>query len=412
MTMTEPIDLHGPPEDLPGIRELEQAVLAALDAELASAVAVRHTLHREPRLGGDEAILRPILAEALGAPLTPAAEGGYLRIGPDGRPAVAIRAELDALPNQERSDVPFRSIRSGEAHLCGHDVHTAALIAAARAIREVGPPLPLVALFQPREEVMPSGAEELINHQGLLGEGIRAMLGVHLQPTIPAGSVSAVAGAINASADNVAITIHGRPAHGAYPHLSRDPIVAASAVVQGLQHLVSRRVDPMHPAVVTIGRISGGESNNQIAAEVRLDGTIRSFTEEDRAELHRAVTSVAAGIAEGYGCTADVDIVLGEPVLRNDDDLALYVSRALEAEGLLEAPAVRSCGADDFAFYVSRFPSLMIFAGVGDAAPGTPGLHHPAFVPPDDTIAAVARIMVVAYFAAVRELLIEERRTT
>jgi amidohydrolase len=403
------VDVHGPPAEIAGLREREAAVLAALVAELPGAIAFRHAMHADPRLGGDEAELRPLIAAALGEELTEAAEGGWARIGAPTGPAVGIRAELDGLPIQEHSEVPFRSGRAGVAHLCGHDVHTAALIAAARAIRSVGAPLPLIALFQPREEVMPSGAEDIIDDEALLAQGIRAMLGVHLQPVIPGGSVSAVAGAINASADNTTITVIGTPAHGAYPHLGRDPIVAAAAVVQGLQTLVSRRIDPMNPAVVTIGRIAGGESANQVPARVVMEGTIRSYTEQDRLELHEAVRTTATGIAAAYGCRAEVHVQPGEPVLRNSPELAHYVSRALEDAGFLEAPPVRSCGADDFAFYVSRFPSLMIFAGVGDARPGTPGLHHPSFVPDDSVIGEVARIMVVSYFAAARELLIEER---
>ncbi|AQA05465.1 hypothetical protein BVC93_27285 [Mycobacterium sp. MS1601] len=383
------------------LREREHAALAVVERELPSAIALRHALHRDPTLGGEEDRNRPLIEAALGCSLVEVAEGGFCRVGDSTGPAVAIRAELDALPITEQSGVVFQSTRPGVAHLCGHDVHTAALVAASRAIGFVGAPSPLVAVFQPREETTPSGALSLLGDNAFQSQDIRAMIGVHLQPRIPTGSVSAQPGPINASADTFTIVVHGRPAHGAYPHLARDPVLAAAAIITALQHLVSRRVDPMNPAVVTVGRIVGGQAPNQIPERVTLEGTIRSFTEDDRRHLSQALRETVSGTARAHGCEAEVDVELGEPVLRNDSALAVSVSDALQLAGFHTGSAVRSCGADDFAYYVSRFPSVMIFAGVGDGAADSPGLHHPRFAPADDIIADVARIMVVAYFAAV-----------
>jgi len=382
---------------------LERRALALLPDFLPAAVELRRAIHQEPRVGGDEDDTRERIIAELGDDSVERAHGGFLlRVGAQHGPAIAIRSELDALPIQERSDVPWRSRRDGVAHLCGHDVHMAALSATARVVAAIGAPVPLLALYQPREEVIPSGAEDFVGDATLLRHDVRAMIGVHMQPAIPAGTVSVAPGVINAAADNFDIVVRGRPAHGAYPHLARDPIVAAAALVQALQHVVARRIDPMNPAVVTVGRISGGEAYNQIPGEVALKGTIRTYTEADRELAHALVRSAAESTAEVYGCVAEVTLSIGEPVLRNDEALVLRLQQELETIGLELRPPVRTCGADDFAYYSAIMPSLMVFLGTGDGDPRSPGLHHPRFVPDDSAIGDAARVMLLAYFAAAR----------
>lgn len=381
--------------------DLEHAALAELENAVLEATLLRQFIHANPHIGGDEYATAELIRETLGLPTTDVAEGFMVRVGADG-PAVGIRAELDALPIQEESDVPWRSLHDGVAHLCGHDVHMAALVATIRVLQAVGQPLPLMGVFQPREETVPSGAEDFVADGAVSEEQIMAMIGVHLQPVIPAGAVSAVPGPVNASADDFTIVVRGIPSHGAYPHLSRDPIVAATGVVQALQHLVSRRSNPMNPSVVTVGMISGGESPNQIPGEVTLSGTVRSFYETERIALHDGIRRVATHIAAAYECVAEVEITFGDPILTNDEVLAGSVASGLAGNGYSTAAPFRSCGADDFAFYGTLFPSLMIFVGVGDGDPSSPGLHHPAFAPPDDTVRSVARVMLIAYFAACR----------
>lgn len=386
---------------------LQERALAALVGALPEAVEVRRDIHRDPYVGGEEgptvALLRKLLSANDRLQILDVADGLLVRAGGSGA-AIAIRAEVDALPIQEASGLPWASGRSGVAHLCGHDAHTAALVATIRAIESVGAPVPLVAIFQPREEIIPAGAVDILAYPGLDEQDIRAVVGVHVQPVLSQGTAAAAPGPINAAADNFDIIVRGRPAHGAYPHLGRDPILAASAVVQALQQLVSRRVNPINPAVVTIGSITGGSSHNAIPSEVTLQGTIRSFDEDDRQLLHAELHRIAEAVAQGYGCEADTTLELGEPVLSNDPELAATVSVALEQGGYESASALKSCGADDFSYYCERYPSLMIFAGVGDGVPGGPGLHHPGFVPPDETVGDLARIMVVSYFAIAEQL--------
>lgn len=384
---------------------LEAEALAALGGRLPSAVELRHRIHAHPHLGGDEQFTRAAILDVIGLPATEVAEGAYVRIGTPNGAAVAVRAELDGLPIPEQSDVPWRSTRPGIAHLCGHDVHAAALSATILALHDVDPPVPFIAAFQPREEVMPSGARDFIGHSGFLGENIAAMIGVHVQPALPEGSISLIPGPVNASADDFDIEIHGVPSHGAYPHLGRDPIVAAAAVVNALQQLVSRRIDPMHPSVITVGKIVGGDSHNQVPGRVVLQGTIRSYSEADREFLHDSLRSLVHHVVAGHGCEATTTIKTGEPVLNNDHDLAVRIATGLHGAGFDEAELFRSCGADDFAFYSQHFPSAMIFAGVGDTATESPGLHHPAFVPADHVVESVAQIMIRAYFAAARGII-------
>jgi amidohydrolase len=388
------------------LRATQGDAMLALGSFLGEAVGLRHRIHADPQVGGREQRTRAQILEAV-SPLrgTDLFEGHILRIGGSSHPAVGIRAELDALPVEEESGVPWRSTTPGVAHLCGHDVHAAALTAVVKTMAAVGPPVPLAAVFQPREEVYPSGAADFVDAELLPSENLGAMVAVHLHPGIPDGFVSAASGTINASSDNFTVVVHGSPAHGAYPHLSRDPILAAASIVQGLQHIVSRRVDPMHPAVVTVGRIAGGASANVIPADVTLEGTLRAHDEADRAQLIDGVERVARSMAEAHGCTSRFSADRGEPVLRNDDRLARTVGARLEEHGYRASRPIRSCGADDFAFFAARVPSLMIFAGSGDGRSDSPGLHHPEFVPDDSSVETVARIMLLAYFGAAEALL-------
>jgi amidohydrolase len=259
---------------------------------------------------------------------------------------------------------------------------------------------------------MPSGAADFVASPELEAHQVAAMIGVHLQPGLPAGTVSAPSGVMNASADNFDLVVHGRPAHGAYPHLAQDPILAAAATVQALQQIVSRRIDPMSSAVVSVGRIVGGHSHNAIPGEVLLQGTLRAYTEREREALRGSVREIAEGIAQAHRCSTEVRFDLGEPVLDNDERLSAAFSQGLSAGAFEASSPIRSCGADDFAFFAARIPSLMIFAGVGDGDPRSPGLHHPAFAPDDSAVENVARLMLIAYFAAARALAVSSTTET
>lgn len=381
----------------PGKDRFLESALTELVRHLPLAVELRHRVHADPRASGDERDTASLVAATMEAD-DPRwiSDGLVARFGPPEGPAVAVRAELDAMPVAEETDVPWRA--TGEvAHLCGHDVHLAALAAVARTLRRIDGPVPLVAVLQPREETLPSGAADFVASEELLRHDIRAFLGVHLQPRLPEGQFSAVAGPVNASADEFQVVLLGAAAHGAYPQLARDAIVAMAALIGALQQLASRRADPMNPTVVTVGSAHAGSSYNAIPARATIRGTLRTFDEAFRSQLHALLRRTAMGIADAHGCQAVVEIGTGEPVMVNDADLATRVTTGLERHGLTEGTPLRSCGADDFAFYSTVFPSLMVFLGTGSGADDEPGLHHPRFLPPDAAVGQVARAMLVAY---------------
>lgn len=372
----------------------------ALSEELPAAVALRRALHAEPELSGHEQRTAARVAAALGQPAAADVSGGRIvRIGDRDGPVIAVRAELDALPIAEDTGVTWAA-GNGAAHACGHDVHLAALVALARALRRSPGPLALLAVLQPREETYPSGAKDLVGSAALTRHDVLAVIGAHLQPQLARGVVTAGAGPVNAAADEFRIAVHGQGGHAAYPQSTRDPIVAAAHVIVALQHLISRRTDPLHAAVLTVGSVHAGEAANVIPATAVMTGTLRTFEPADRQRLQTAIEATARATATAYECTAEASFTDGEPVLRNDARLAAVTEPELRAAGLRVAEPLRSCGSDDFSYYCSRYPSLMMFVGVGPGSAGAPGLHHPSFLPPDDAVADVASAMLAGYLGA------------
>jgi len=287
-------------------------------------------------------------------------------------------------------------------HACGHDVHLAALFAAVRTLEDLS--LPVIALLQPREESVPGGAQDMIKAGALVDFGIEAVIGVHVQPQVAPGMFSCAPGVVNASADQFAVTMRGIGGHGAYPHTTRDPIVATATLVNLLQSLVSRSIDPMHPAVVGVGSIHGGSAPNAIPDAVTIEGTVRTYDNDDRLAISRRIEQMAASVADAHGCIASVDYQYGEPPLNNDTDLALTQAHLATEWELLPAPELRSCGADDFAFYGEQVPSVMSFVGVKSETGGSAGLHSPRFLPPDTTIKNAAAMYLAGYAAALARL--------
>src|SRR5215217_8179468 len=234
--------------------DLLQSLLAALEAEMPRATSLRERLHANPEPSNAEHGTARLVTDALDAPgIEPVAGTGLLaRAAPAEGHAVAVRAELDALPVKEQTGAPFAA-KNGFMHACGHDVHMAALAALFRAAGRIegSLPKPLAALFQPSEEAYPSGAD-LVVREGVLEEETGAIVAAHVHPEVPWGSVSVEAGPVNASSDNLHIIIEGSGGHGAYPHRAHDPILALSHAVVALQSLVSRRLDPTHAAVFSV----------------------------------------------------------------------------------------------------------------------------------------------------------------
>jgi len=376
-------------------------LLAAIERELPRAVELRHRLHAHPELAHAEHETSATVIAALPGGCERAAGTGLIaRVGTEG-PAVAVRAELDGLPISERTDSPFRA-RGATMHACGHDVHMAALVALARAAHALGEslPAPLLAVFQPSEEAYPSGAEQLL---GALGaHAPAAIVAAHVHPELPWGTVALDPGTVNASCDIVEITVAGEPSHGAYPHRGRDPILALAGIVLALHAQIGRRIDPTHPATLTVGVLEGGSAENVIPAHARARGALRAYRPEDRLALRVMVEEVARGIASAHGCRGTVELTPGEPALVNDPTVVSRARELLSGAGLSPAPEWRSSGSDDFAFFSALdVPLAMGFVGLDGADGFTPRpLHHPELLVPDEAVGAVARTQAVLYLAA------------
>ncbi|MHA3700613.1 M20 metallopeptidase family protein [Jatrophihabitans sp. YIM 134969] len=372
-------------------------VRAAVAEELPAAVARRRALHADPRLSGQEADTAAVVVEALGLGegTVAAGTGRVVTTGPE---PIVLRAELDALPVTEATGVPW-SATGAAMHACGHDVHLAALTAVVRAIARSDPPRPVAALLQPREESAPSGARDVMA-SGILRElGATAVVAAHVQPQVEAGVVAVTPGFVNASADHFEVTIHGHGGHAGYPHTVRDPVVAIAAVVLALQQLPSRRIDPVHGAVCTIGTLAAGTASNIVPDLARAGGTLRAMDPADRVRLVELLHEVAEATARAWGCTAELEVHEGEPAVVNDVGLASRAANHLAAAGVRTDTEFRSFGADDFSYYSSgpdALPSLMAFVGVDGGA----GLHDARFLPPDDAVGLVAEALVAGYLAA------------
>jgi amidohydrolase len=383
--------------------ELLQALLASLEDEMPAALSLRERLHANPEPGNAEHGTARLVSEALGADdVEPVAGTGIVtRVGPVEGRAVAVRAELDALPIEEQTGAPFAA-ENGFMHACGHDVHMAALTALFRAARHSSLPEPLLALYQPSEETYPSGAEAIVRERAL-GE-VGAVVAAHLHPDVPWGAVSLEPGPVNASCDYVHITVEGDGGHGAYPHRARDPILALSHVVVALQSLVSRRLDPMHPGVMSVGWTRAGSADNVIPERAEAGGTLRALYPEDREPLREAAREIIEATARAHGCLATIEVIEGEPATINDPAIAASACALAPEAGFELARPTRSCGSDDFGFYGSLTPTMMVFVGL-DGAPDTAHLplHHPRFLPPPEAVRAVARAQAVAFAASINQ---------
>jgi amidohydrolase len=383
--------------------ELHLKLRAAVADELPGAIALRHRLHADPRLSGDEADTTVEVVRALdaGPGHEAAGTGRVVRIGDDG-PAVALRAELDALPIIESTGVPWAS--QGKAmHACGHDVHLAALVAVCRAAERIGVEVPILAVLQPREESSPSGAEDIVRSGVLAAHDVRAIIAAHLQPRLPDGVVAVTPGAVNAATDEFEVTVTGVGGHAGYPHVARDPVLALCQIVVSIQQVASRRFDPVRGAVCSVGQIAGGSAVNVVPETASARGTVRVMQDADRAVAADLIREIVDHTAAAHGCEGQVSFAPGEPVLVNDPALASSAAARLTASGVTVDDAFRSYGADDFSHYCGVTRGLMLFIGTAppDAA-DAPGLHHEGFLPPDRMIGRTAEALLAGYLAAIR----------
>lgn len=363
-------------------------------------IACRRDFHQHPELGNREVRTSKIVADRLRALGLEVRAGvahtgvvGVLRGGKPG-PVVALRSDMDALPVTEELDLPFKSVEKGEyngrevgvMHACGHDAHMAMLLGAAEVLAGLRADIPgtVVFLFQPAEEGAPAneegGAELMVKEGALDNPKVNAVFGLHVFPFI-AGGIHFRPGGIMAGGDTLTITVRGRQTHGGLPWGGVDPIVVASQIVLGLQTIVSRQLDlTTAPAVVTIGKIEGGNRTNIVPDEVRMGGTIRTFDPEMRKQVHERVRRTATSIAQAAGASAEVRIDPGDPITYNDPALTARMTESLKRVAAADfnpnAPVTTT--AEDFSIYQQKVPGVFFFLGVTPkgADPATVAINH------------------------------------
>ncbi|MFK0683298.1 M20 aminoacylase family protein [Ochrobactrum sp. BD67] len=371
------------------------AAKEGIGAHLDEFIALRHEIHQHPELAFNEHRTSRLVASKLTSwgydVTTGIAETGVVATLARGRGQrrLAIRADMDALPIEEVTGLPYASRNKGVMHACGHDGHTTILLAAARYLAEEGNfsgTLDLV--FQPAEEIG-AGARKMIS-EGLFEQfPADGVFGLHNWPGIPTGQFGFVSGPAMASVDKAVIRVIGEGGHGAEPHNAVDPIVTAASIITTLQSVVSRNVDPREMAVVTVGSIHGGEASNVIPGSVELQLTIRSYSEDVRRRLQIRIPALARAQAESFGAVAEVDYRLGFPSVVNPTAETAFARKvAVDAlgESSIDQTFLPRTASEDFAFMLQAKPGSYLFVGNGDSAP----LHSAEYDFNDQIIAPAA----------------------
>jgi hippurate hydrolase len=371
----------------------EFARIADFDDRTAELIETRRHLHARPELSFEEHETAAYVADRLerwGYEVTRNVGGlgvvGRLRRGAGGR-SIAIRADMDALPIMEATGLPYASTSAGKMHACGHDGHTTMLLGAAEYLartRHFSGTVNLI--FQPAEEAgKGSGAQAMIE-DGLFDRfPCDAIFGLHNHPGAPAGTFLMRPGPLMAASDTATITIVGKGGHASRPHLTVDPIVAAANMVMALQTVVSRNVNPIETAVVTVGTIHGGTASNVIPETAEIVASIRSFSPEIRDMLERRVRGIAASIAEAHGASVTIDYEHGYPVVINSEKETAFAIDVLKE--LVGDEKVGVCpmipGSEDFAYFLEHKPGCFLRLGNGE---NSPILHSSKYDFNDDSL--------------------------
>jgi len=368
-------------------------------------VALRRTLHERPEQGNHLPVTRELVLEALdGLPLdvtlhqTTSGVAALLTGGKPG-PTVLLRGDMDALPLHEDTGLDFASRTEGTMHACGHDTHTAMLVGAAKvlAARQDEIPGRVLFMFQPGEEGH-HGAKYMLD-EGLLDvpalpdgtpSPVTGAFALHITSTLPTGMVATRGGPCMASADRFTIRVHGAGGHASEPFRTIDPIPIACEIVQALQLMVTRRIDVFDPAVVTVGRIEAGTTNNIIPHFADIEGTIRTVSESTRTAVHDNLRRVAERIAEAHGATAEPEVILGYPVTSNTEaftEFTLGVAADVVGADNVHRLPHPIMGAEDFSYVLNTIPGTMMFLGGTEPGrdPRTAAANHSNLVVFDET---------------------------
>ena len=391
------------------------ALATQIDAEQMK--VWRHAIHRNPELGFEEHATSALVAEQLrawgyevhtGIAITGVV--GVLRVGDGSGPRIGLRADMDAIPVQEMTGLPWASVNPGKMHGCGHDGHTAMLLGAARALAsrasngELSGNGTLVLIFQPAEELGGGGGARRMIDEGLFERfPCDAIFGMHNFPGIPVGEVHVRPGAFMASSDKVLIRFVGRGGHGGMPHMAVDPTLPAAATVLGLQSIVGRNVNPNLAAVISVGRMQAGSAYNVIAESAELELSVRTLDPEVRDLVERRIRELADNQARAYGCSTEIRYERGYPVLINaaaQTAFAVAVARKTFGADHVVDDTQPLTGSEDFAFLLEQVPGCYLLVGNGDNGhadgkwAGGCMVHNPHYDFNDACLAVGARLWI------------------
>ncbi len=372
----------------------EEQIAKLADALKASLIAQRRDFHMNPELSNREERTGRVIAEKLKALGLEGIRTGVSRYGVVAMlkgakpgPVVAIRSDMDALPVEETLDVPYKSKNKGVKHACGHDVHMAVALGTAELLSQMRGQLAgsVKFIFQPAEEGAPegeeSGAVQMIKEGALENPRPQVIFALHDTPQVKVGQIGYVPGAMLASSDSFSIRIIGKKVHAAWPHQGIDPIVVAAETIAALQTIRSRRIDPVETMVLTIGSIHGGNRENIIADEVRMEGTIRTHSEQVRERIRTLMREILSGVAVSHGAAAELTwSTKSNPPTVNDKaevEAALpALRRSVGAANVIQTPPVM--GAEDYTYFLKAVPGFMFWLGVGNPEKGMTAMLHTA----------------------------------
>ncbi len=387
----------------------EQKISAAAESLRAKLIEQRRDFHMHPELSNREVRTSRVIAErlqelGLDEIKTNVAHHGVVALlkGKKPGPVVAVRADFDALPINETMDVPYKSLNPGVKHACGHDVHTAVQLGVAEILSQMRDEIPgtIKFIFQPAEEGPPTGEEGgatmMIKEGALENPKPLAIFGLHTTTEIDVGKIGVRAGPAQASSDMFDITIHGKMSHAAQPQKGVDTIVVAAECVSALQSIKSRRIDTFEPMIVTIGTIHGGTKRNIITPEVKMEGTIRTLSEDVRTRVKDLMKQTLDGVTAAYGATYDLNIIEGTVVVVNDPKLVEetlpVMRRAIGETNIINAP--QRMGAEDFSYFQRVVPGFFYRLGSGNPARGIIAeAHTPEFEVDEECLVVGTKVM-------------------